>query len=64
MSARCSSTFATLSTVTLRLAAADLAYWDVGHHAWTVEPGRADLMVGPSSADADLKLRRTVAVTP
>jgi beta-glucosidase len=51
-------------TVDLRLAAADLAYWDVAGHAWTVEPGRVELMVGPSSADADLKLRRTVAVTP
>ncbi|HSD65397.1 MAG TPA: glycoside hydrolase family 3 C-terminal domain-containing protein [Vicinamibacteria bacterium] len=50
--------------VSLRLAAADLAYWDVGRHAWTIEPGRVELMVGPSSADADLKLRRTVAVTP
>jgi beta-glucosidase len=49
-------------TVALRLGAADLAYWDVGRHAWTVEPGRVELMVGPSSADADLKLRRTVAV--
>jgi beta-glucosidase len=51
-------------TVTLRLAAADLAYWDVARHAWTVERGPVELMVGPSSADADLKLRRTVAVTP
>jgi beta-glucosidase len=48
--------------VTLPLAAADLAYWDVARHAWTVEPGRVELMVGPSSADADLELRRTVAV--
>jgi beta-glucosidase len=51
-------------TVVLRLAAADLAYWDAGRHAWTVEPGRVELMVGRSSADADLGLRRTVAVTP
>jgi beta-glucosidase len=50
--------------VSLRLAAADLAYWDVGRHAWTVEPGRVELMVGPSSAGVDLKLRRTVAVNP
>jgi beta-glucosidase len=50
--------------VALRLSAADLAYWDVARHAWTVEPGRVEVMVGPSSADADLKLRRTVAVTP
>jgi beta-glucosidase len=49
-------------TVTLRLPAADLAYWDVGSHAWAVEPGRVELMVGPSSADADLQLRRAVSV--
>jgi beta-glucosidase len=50
-------------TVVLRLAAADLAYWELARHAWTVEPGRVELMVGPSSADADLKLRRTVDVS-
>jgi beta-glucosidase len=49
-------------TVSLRLAAADLAYWDAARHAWTVEPGRVELAVGPSSADADLGLRRTVTV--
>jgi beta-glucosidase len=49
-------------TVTLRLPAADLAYWDVGRRGWTVEPGPVEVMVGPSSADADLKLRRTVSV--
>jgi beta-glucosidase len=48
--------------VALRLAAADLAFWNVGHHAWVVEPGRVELMVGPSSADADLKLRRAIVV--
>src|SRR5512139_2158985 len=46
--------------VTLRLAASDLAYWDAGRHAWTVEAGRVELLVGPSSADADLKLRQVV----
>jgi len=49
-------------TVTLQLAAEDLAYWDVATHAWVVEPGRVDVMVGPSSADADLQVRRTVSV--
>jgi beta-glucosidase len=49
--------------VSFRLAAADLAYWDVARHAWTVEPGRVEVMVGPSSADADLKLRRSVLVS-
>jgi len=50
-------------TVALRLAAADLAYWDVARHAWAVAPGRVELMVGPSSADGALGLRRTVSVT-
>jgi beta-glucosidase len=53
-----------IKTVTLRLPASDLAYWDVARHAWIVEPGRVELMVGSSSADADLKQRRTIAVTP
>jgi beta-glucosidase len=51
-------------TVTLGLAAADLAYWDPARHAWVVEPGQVELMVGPSSADADLKLRRIISVGP
>jgi beta-glucosidase len=51
-------------TVSLPLAARDLAYWDVKRKAWTVEPGRVELMAGPSSADADLKVRRTVVVGP
>ena len=51
-------------TVTLRLAASGLAYWDAGRHAWTVEAGRVELLIGPSSADLDLKLRRIVTVTP
>jgi beta-glucosidase len=50
-------------TVTLRLAAADLAYWDAARHTWTLEPGRVELLVGSSSADADLKLRQTVTVS-
>jgi beta-glucosidase len=50
--------------IALRLAAEDLAYWSPERHAWVTEPGRVELMVGPSSADADLKLRRTIAVAP
>ena len=49
--------------VTLRLAAADLAYWEAKRHAWVVEAGRVELLVGPSSADADLRLRQTVTMT-
>jgi len=49
-------------TVKFELKPDDLAYWDVERHAWTVEPGRIELLVGTSSADADLTLRRTLAV--
>ena len=51
-------------TLTLDLAADDLAFWSPEKHAWVVEPGHVELMVGPSSADADLRLRHTIAVTP
>lgn len=51
-------------TVELPLRGADLAYWNVAQHAWTVERGRVELMVGTSSADADLALRKTIDVAP
>jgi beta-glucosidase len=51
-------------TVTFDLAAEDLAYWSPEKHAWVVEPGKVELMLGPSSADAQLKQRVTVAVAP
>ncbi|MFI8418816.1 glycoside hydrolase family 3 C-terminal domain-containing protein [Streptomyces sp. NPDC085479] len=41
-------------TVPLR----DLAYWDVAHGRWEVEPGAYEFLAGPSSAD----VRRTVRV--
>jgi beta-glucosidase len=50
-------------TVTLPLAASDLAYWDVERRSWTVEPGSVELMVGSSSADTELRLRWRVNVT-
>lgn len=46
--------------VEIELAAADLAYWNVDAHAWTVESGRVDLMVGASSADIRLRGRLQV----
>ena len=52
------------TTVELPLAAADLAYWDEARHAWTVEPGPVELLVGTSSAEKDLRLRTTLEVTP
>ena len=51
-------------TVSLPLAARDLAYWDTASRSWKVEPGPVEVMVGGSSADADLRLRRTVTVVP
>jgi len=43
---------------------ADVAYWDVGRHAWALERAQLELMVGNSSADAALTLKRTIAITP
>jgi beta-glucosidase len=42
-------------TVTLPLAVRDWAYWDVNTHAFVVEPGVFDVMVGASSADTNPK---------
>jgi beta-glucosidase len=50
-------------TVEIPLRGADLAYWNVARHAWTVERGRVELLVGNSSADRDLTLRKTIEVT-
>jgi beta-glucosidase len=51
-------------TVEIPLRGSDLAYWNAARHAWTVERGRVELMVGSSSADSDLALRKTVEVAP
>ncbi|MCX7011380.1 MAG: glycoside hydrolase family 3 C-terminal domain-containing protein, partial [Candidatus Sumerlaeota bacterium] len=42
-------------TVEFPLNAESLAYWDVGQHAFLLEPGRVELIVGGSSADERLK---------
>jgi beta-glucosidase len=52
------------ATATINVRAADLAYWDVDAHAWVVEPGPVELLVGNSSREADLVLRKTVTVQP
>jgi beta-glucosidase len=49
-------------TVTLQLPADRIAYWDVTSHAFTVERGRIEIMIGPSSADT--KLTKTIEVIP
>jgi len=43
---------------------ADLAYWDAGRHAWALERAKLELMVGNSSSDAAIALRRTIDITP
>jgi beta-glucosidase len=50
------------TSIRLRLAATDLSYWDPSQRTWVVEPGPVEVLVGRSSADADLTLRRTVTV--
>ena len=45
-------------TVTLPLDADELAYWNVDRHAFVLEPGRVQLLVGASSAD--IRLRTTI----
>jgi beta-glucosidase len=49
-------------TVQLALAGRDLAFWDMAARGWRVESGRVEILVGPSSADRDLKLCHTIAV--
>jgi beta-glucosidase len=47
-------------TVSFKLPASSLAYWDTGSHAWVVEPGVVELQVGASSAD--IRVRRQITV--
>ena len=47
-------------TVQIAVKAADLAYWNVAGHRWTVEPDQVRIMVGSSSADS--RLDKTIAV--
>jgi beta-glucosidase len=49
-------------TVSMILAAADLAYWSAEKHVWTIEPGKVDLLVGNGSTDSALSLRQTLRV--
>jgi beta-glucosidase len=48
--------------VTIPLRGADAAYWDAAKQAWALEPAKLELMVGGSSADAALAVRRTIGV--
>ncbi len=47
-------------TISLPLRAADLAYWDTGTHAWTVEAEPIRLLVG--AASDDIRVQRTIQV--
>ena len=49
-------------TVRLPLNAGHLSYWDAEKRRFVVEAGKIDILVGASSAD--IKLQRTVSVTP
>ncbi|MBN1144524.1 MAG: glycoside hydrolase family 3 C-terminal domain-containing protein [Bacteroidales bacterium] len=46
--------------VTITLKAADLAYWDEKKHAFRVEPGKVELMLGGSSQD--IRVKKTITV--
>lgn len=50
--------------VKLTLDGSALSHWDADARAWVVEPGPVEVMVGRSSRDADLVLRRTILVLP
>ena len=47
-------------TVRFTLKGTDLTYWNAERHAFVVEPGRAGIMVGASSAD--VRLQKTIEV--
>jgi len=48
--------------VKLPLSSRDLAYWDTDKQSWIVEEGRVQLLVGGSSDDQALTLRKTITV--
>ena len=52
------------TSVTLDIPTREFAYWNIDAHAWTLEPAPVELLVGTSSADADLHLIATVNPTP
>ena len=47
-------------TITIPLAATDLAYWDVKAHKFVIEKDNIQVMVGSSSAD--IKQQQVIAV--
>ena len=51
------------TSVKLALDATYLSHWDSDAGGWVMEPGPAELLIGRSSRDEDLVLRRTLQVT-
>jgi beta-glucosidase len=51
------------TTVTLSVAAKDMAYWDMDTHSWIVQKGQHTVFVGPSADPATLK-SATFTITP
>jgi beta-glucosidase len=51
------------TSVMLTLDAASLRHWDNEKEAWVVEPGSVEVLVGRSSRDTDLVLRKTFQVS-
>jgi beta-glucosidase len=49
--------------VRLAIPVKELAYWDEASRAWVVEPGRAVISVGPSSAEASLVTEVQIRLT-
>ena len=49
-------------TVKIPLKGGDLSYWDAQKHGFAVEAGKIEILVGASSAD--IKVQKTVSVTP
>jgi beta-glucosidase len=50
--------------VAIQLRGSDLAYWNMDRHAWDLETGRIELLVGTSSREADLTLNKTLKISP
>ena len=47
--------------VDIAVRGADLAYWEADRHGWALERARVELLVGNSSSDAALVLKKTIA---
>jgi beta-glucosidase len=49
------------ANIAITLKAGDLAYWNEKEHAFKVEPGKIELLIGASSQD--IRLRKTITIT-